>query len=129
MKTAVLKVCGWMVAILLISNVLAFAQGTTDKPVLEGDYDMELNVTGAGAFPIALTVKRDDKGNLTTESKDQIGISITGISIDKDDNVTLNASYQGNNFELKGKRKDDTMGGDFDVSGYQGTWTAKKKKG
>lgn len=127
MKTAVLKVCGWVVAALLVANVVAFAQAT-DKPVLEGMYDMEINVTGAGAFPIELTVKRDDKGNFTTESKDQIGISITGISVDKDDNVTLNATYQGNSFVLKGKRKDDTMAGDFDVSGYQGTWSAKKKK-
>jgi hypothetical protein len=127
MKTAVLKVCGWLVAALLVANVVAFAQAT-DKPALEGIYDMEINVTGTGAFPIELTVKRDDKGNFTTESKDQIGISITGITIDKDDNVTLSATYQGNSFELKGKRKDDTMAGDFDVSGYQGTWTAKKKK-
>ncbi len=128
MKTAVLKVCGWVVAALLVANVLAFAQAT-EKPALEGIYDMEINVTGAGTFPVELTVKRDDKGSFTTESKDQIGISITGITIDKDDNVTLNASYQGQAFELKGKRKDDTMGGDFDVSGYQGTWSAKKKKG
>ncbi len=98
-------------------------------PVIEGEYDMEITVTGAGIFPVELKVTRNEEGQLVCESKDQIGVSITGIAVDEEGNVALKGSYQGMDFEFKGKLEGDAMKGEFDISGYAGTWVATRKKG
>jgi len=97
-------------------------------PVIEGEYDMEITVTGAGIFPVELKVMRDEQGKLICESKDQIGVSFTGITMDDTGQVTLTGNYQGMAFEFKGKLEGDTMKGEFDISGYVGTWVATRRK-
>ncbi|MGQ9898515.1 MAG: hypothetical protein ACUVR8_13300 [Acidobacteriota bacterium] len=125
--------CLWVVLGLL--HVTTVAQ-QPDKPqaepkkllVIEGDYDMEITVTGAGIFPVELKVTRDAEGQLACESKDQIGVSITGITVDDTGQVTLTGNYQGMAFEFKGTIEGDTIKGEFDISGYAGTWVATRRK-
>ncbi|AEP13795.1 MULTISPECIES: hypothetical protein [Chloracidobacterium] len=121
--------CLWVVLGLLPVAATAYGPDEPKKaPAVEGEYDMEITVTGAGIFPVELKVMRDEQGKLICESKDQIGVSITGITVDDDGQVTLTGNYQGMEFEFKGKLEGDTMKGEFDISGYAGTWVATRRK-
>jgi len=121
--------CLWIVLGFLPVAATAHRPDEPKKaPAVEGEYDMEITVTGAGIFPVELKVMRDEQGKLTCESKDQIGVSITGITVDDDGQVTLTGNYQGMEFEFKGRLEGDTMKGEFDISGYAGTWVATRRK-
>ncbi len=120
---------GLILALLPIAAKAWTADEPKKLPAIEGEYDMEITVTGAGIFPVMLRVTRDAEGQLACESTDQIGVSITAIAVDEEGNVTLKGNYQGMEFEFKGKLKDDTMQGEFDISGYAGTWVATRRKG
>ncbi|MCS7079377.1 MAG: hypothetical protein NZ585_04905 [Chloracidobacterium sp.] len=121
--------CLWAVLALLQTATTARLLDEPKKlPAVEGEYDMEITVTGAGIFPVELKVTRDAEGKLACESKDQIGVSITGITVDEEGNVILKGNYQGMDFEFKGKLEGETMKGEFDISGYAGTWVATRKK-
>lgn len=92
---------------------------------IEGAYDAQVTADGQGTLPFTLIIKRDgDK--LVTEVKDAGPLNITGIQFDGE-NVTLSATFQGNPFELPGKRTGNEMGGKWDAGGIGGNWSAKKK--
>lgn len=132
MRKAWMRCCLYLWVLSALLQAAAAAGPLADEPKklpsVEGEYDMEITVTGAGIFPVELKVTRDDDGVLACESKDQIGVSITGITVDEEGNVTLKGNYQGMDFEFKGKLEGDTMKGEFDISGYAGTWVATRKK-
>ncbi|MFQ3589204.1 MAG: hypothetical protein SNJ67_02695, partial [Chloracidobacterium sp.] len=86
--------CLWAVAGLLhMAAVARLLDEPKKAPAVEGEYDMEITVTGAGIFPVELKVTRNDEGKLVCESKDQIGVSITGIAVDEAGHVTLTGNY------------------------------------
>ncbi len=109
------------------------ASAATAKPAsadalaaLEGTYDAKISVEGQGEFPFALVVKR--KGDkLVTEVPNAGDLNIVGIEVKEDGAVTLSATYQGNPFQLPGKRDGNDMGGKWAAGNFSGEWSAKKK--
>lgn len=92
---------------------------------IEGAYDAQVTADGQGTLPFTLIIKRDgDK--LVAEAKDSGPLNITGIRVDGD-SVTLSATFEGNPFELPGKRTGGDMGGKWEAAGFTGNWSAKKK--
>jgi hypothetical protein len=93
---------------------------------LEGTYDAEVTAEGQGSLPFVLVIKKaGDK--LVTEVPGAGDLNIVGIEIEGD-TVTLNATFQGNPFPLKGKATAaGQMGGKWEAGGFNGTWSAKKK--
>jgi hypothetical protein len=93
---------------------------------LEGTYDAQISVEGQGAFPFALVIKR--KGDkLVTEVPNAGDLNIVGIEVREDGSVMLSATYQGNPFQLPGKRDGNDMGGKWAAGNFSGDWSAKKK--
>jgi hypothetical protein len=93
---------------------------------LEGTYDAKISVEGQGDFPFALVIKR--KGDkLVTEVPNAGDLNIVGIEVLQDGAVTLSATYQGNPFQLPGKRDGNDMGGKWAAGNFSGDWSAKKK--
>ena len=93
---------------------------------LEGNYDAKISVEGQGEFPFALVIKR--KGDkLVTEVPNAGDLNIVGIEVKEDGAVTLSATYQGNPFQLPGKRDGNDMGGKWAAGNFSGEWSAKKK--
>ena len=92
---------------------------------LEGTYDAEVTAEGQGSLPFTLVIKKaGDK--LVTEVPGAGDLNIVGIEVEGD-TVTLNATFQGNPFALKGKSTPGQMGGKWEAGGFNGTWSAKKK--
>jgi len=93
---------------------------------LEGTYDAEVTAEGQGSLPFVLVIKKaGDK--LVTEVPGAGDLNIVGIEVEGD-TVTLNATFQGNPFPLKGKATTPgQMGGKWEAGGFNGTWSAKKK--
>jgi hypothetical protein len=93
---------------------------------LEGTYDGKIRVEGQGEFPFALVIKR--KGDkLVTEVPNAGDLNIVGIEVKEDGAVTLSAKYQGNLFQLPGKRDGNDLGGKWAAGTFSGDWSAKKK--
>jgi hypothetical protein len=93
---------------------------------LEGTYDAKVVADGQGELTFTLVIKRDgDK--LVTEVPNAGDLTITGIEVKEGDAVTLLAAFQGNPFQLPGKRTGNEMGGKWEAGGFSGTWSAKKK--
>jgi len=93
---------------------------------LEGTYDAKISVEGQGEFPFALVIKR--KGDkLVTEVPNAGDLNIVGMEVKEDGSVTLSATYQGNPFQLPGKRDGNDMGGKWAAGNFSGEWSAKKK--
>jgi hypothetical protein len=93
---------------------------------LEGTYDAQISVEGQGSFPFALVIKRN--GNkLVTEVPNAGDLNIVGIEVREDGDVILSATYQGNPFQLPGKRDGNDMGGKWAAGNFSGEWSAKKK--
>ena len=93
---------------------------------LEGTYDAKISVEGQGDVSFALVIKRN--GNkLATEVPNAGDLNIVGIDVKEDDSVTLSATYQGNPFQLPGKRTGNEMSGKWEAGGFSGDWSAKKK--
>ena len=93
---------------------------------LEGTYDAKISVEGQGDVSFALVIKRN--GNkLATEVPNAGDLNIVGIEVKEDGAVTLTATYQGNPFQLPGKRTGNDMGGKWAAGNFSGDWSAKKK--
>ena len=111
----------------------AAAKPATSAPVsaeamaaLEGTYDVKIMVDGQGDLPFTLVIKRSgDK--LVTEVPNPGDLNIVGIEVKEGDLVTLQATFQGNPFQLPGKRTGSEMGGKWAAGGFSGDWSAKKK--
>jgi hypothetical protein len=92
----------------------------------EGTYDAKVTVEGMGDAPFTLVIKL--AGNkLVTEVPSGGDLNIVGIDVKETEEVTLSATYQGNPFQLPGKRAGAEMGGKWTAGPYSGTWSAKKK--
>jgi len=111
----------------------AAAKPATSAPVsaevlaaFEGTYDATITADGQGSFPFTLVIKRNgDK--LVTEVPNPGDLNIVGIEVKAGDSVTLSATFQGNPFQLPGKRTGNEMGGKWSAGGFSGDWSAKKK--
>jgi hypothetical protein len=102
------------------------AGGASSSGGLEGTYDAKVVADGQGELPFTLVIKRDgDK--LVTEVPNAADLNIVGIEVKDGDAVTLSATFQGNPFQLPGKRNGGEMGGKWEAGGFSGTWSAKKK--
>jgi hypothetical protein len=92
----------------------------------EGSYDAKIVVEGQGELTFSLVIKRaGDK--LVTEVPNAGDLNIVGIEVKEGDAVTLSATYQGNPFQLSGKRTGNDLGGKWSAGGFSGDWLAKKK--
>lgn len=92
----------------------------------EGTYDAKVIADGQGELPFTLIIKRDgDK--LVTAVENGGDLNIVAIEVKEDDAVTLSATFQGNPFQLSGKRTGGEMGGKWEAGGFSGSWSAKKK--
>jgi hypothetical protein len=92
----------------------------------EGTYDAKVTADGQGELTFTLVIKRNgDK--LVTEVPNGGDLNITGIDVKEGDAVTLLATFQGNQFQLPGKRAGAEMGGKWAAGGFSGDWSAKKK--
>jgi hypothetical protein len=93
---------------------------------IEGTYDAKVVADGQGELSFTLVIKRDgDK--LTTEVPNAGDLNIVSIDVKEGDAVTLSATFQGNPFQLPGKRTGAEMSGKWEAGGFSGTWSAKKK--
>jgi hypothetical protein len=92
----------------------------------EGTYDAKVTADGQGDVSFTLVIKRNgDK--LVTEVPNGGDLNIVGIEVKEGDEVTLSATFQGNPFQLPGKRTGNEMGGKWAAGGFSGDWSAKKK--
>ncbi|MCG3163935.1 MAG: hypothetical protein JMDDDDMK_05394 [Acidobacteria bacterium] len=93
---------------------------------IEGIYDAKVIAEGQGELPFTLIIKRDgDK--LVTLVENGGDLNIVSVEVKEGDAVTLSATFQGNPFQLPGKRTGAEMGGKWEAGGFSGTWSAKKK--
>jgi hypothetical protein len=93
---------------------------------VEGTYDAKISADGQGELPFTLVIKRNgDK--LVTEVPNPGDLNIVGIEVKADGAVMLSATFQGNPFQLPGKRTGNEMGGKWMAGGFSGDWSAKKK--
>jgi hypothetical protein len=93
---------------------------------VEGTYDARVSADGQGELAFTLVIKRNgDK--LVTEVPNAGDLNIVGIEVTGGDAVTLSATFQGNPFQLPGKRAGNEMGGKWSAGGFSGEWSAKKK--
>jgi hypothetical protein len=93
---------------------------------LEGTYDAKISADGQGELTFTLVIKRNgDK--LVTEVPNPGDLNIVGIDVKEGDSVMLSATFQGNPFQLPGKRTGSEMGGKWAAGGFSGDWSAKKK--
>jgi len=91
-----------------------------------GTYDAKVTAEGQGELTFTLVIKRNgDK--LVTEVPNAGDLNIVGIDVKEGDAVTLSATFQGNPFQLPGKRAGNEMGGKWAAGGFSGDWSAKKK--
>jgi hypothetical protein len=92
----------------------------------EGTYDAKVTADGQGDVSFTLVIKLSgDK--LVTEVPNGGDLNIVGIDVKEGDEVTLSATFQGNPFQLPGKRTGAEMGGKWAAGGFSGDWLAKKK--
>jgi hypothetical protein len=92
----------------------------------EGTYEAKITAEGQGTLDFTLVIKRrGDK--LVTEVPNPGDLNIVGIEVKGGDDVTLSATFQGNPFQLPGKRTGNEMGGKWAAGGFSGDWSAKKK--
>jgi hypothetical protein len=92
----------------------------------EGTYEANITADGQGSLPFTLVIKRSgDK--LVTEVPNPGDLNIVGIEVKEGNSVTLSATFQGNPFQLPGKRTGNEMGGKWSAGGFSGDWSAKKK--
>lgn len=92
----------------------------------EGTYDAKVTADGQGDVSFTLVIKRSgDK--LVTEVPNGGDLNIVGIDVKDGNEVTLSATFQGNPFQLPGKRTGNEMGGKWAAGGFSGDWSAKKK--
>jgi hypothetical protein len=92
----------------------------------EGTYEAKVTADGQGDVSFTLVIKRNgDK--LITEVPNGGDLNIVGIDVKEGDEVTLSATFQGNPFQLPGKRTGGEMGGKWAAGGFSGDWSAKKK--
>jgi hypothetical protein len=92
----------------------------------EGTYDAQVTAKDQGSLTFTLVIKRSgDK--LVTEVPNPGDLNIVGIEVKGGDTVTLSATFQGNPFQLPGKRTGNEMGGKWEAGGFSGDWSAKKK--
>jgi hypothetical protein len=92
----------------------------------EGTYDAKVTADGQGDVSFTLVIKRSgDK--LVTEVPNGGDLNIVGIEVKDGDEVTLSATFQGNPFQLPGKRTGNELGGKWAAGGFSGDWSAKKK--
>jgi hypothetical protein len=92
----------------------------------EGTYDTKVTADGQGDVSFTLVIKL--AGNkLVTEVPNGGDLNIVGIDVKEGDEVTLSATFQGNPFQLPGKRTGAEMGGKWAAGGFSGDWSAKKK--
>jgi hypothetical protein len=93
---------------------------------VEGTYDAKVTAEGQGELTFTLVIKRN--GNkLITEVPNKGDLDITNIEVGGGEDVTLSATFQGNPFQLPGKRTGAEMGGKWAAGGFSGEWSAKKK--
>jgi len=93
---------------------------------LEGTYEAKIVAEGQGELTFTLVIKRSgDK--LATEVPNPGDLNIVGIEVKDGNSVTLSATFQGNPFQLPGKRTGNEMGGKWSAGGFSGDWSAKKK--
>jgi hypothetical protein len=108
------------------STATAKPAGAEALAALEGTYDAKIGVEGQGELTFALVIKR--KGDkLVTEVPNAGDLNIVGIELREDGTVMLSATYQGNPFQLPGKRDGNDMGGKWAAGNFSGDWSAKKK--
>lgn len=93
---------------------------------LEGTYDAKISAEGQGELTFTLVIKRAGE-KLVTEVPNPGDLNIVGIEVKEDGAVTLSATFQGNPFQLPGKRTGNEMGGKWAAGGFSGDWSAKKK--
>ncbi|HKQ72154.1 MAG TPA: hypothetical protein VJ810_00405 [Blastocatellia bacterium] len=93
---------------------------------IEGTYDAKVIADGQGELTFTLVIKRNgDK--LVTEVTNGGDLNIVGVDVKEGDAVTLSATFQGNPFQLPGKRTGSEMSGKWEAGGFSGSWSAKKK--
>jgi hypothetical protein len=97
-----------------------------DLAALEGTYDAKIVAEGQGELTFTLVIKRSGE-KLVTEVPNPGDLNIVGIDVKGDNSVTLSATFQGNPFQLPGKRTGNEMGGKWAAGGFSGDWSAKKK--
>ncbi len=93
---------------------------------LEGTYDGKIIAEGQGELTFTLVIKRAGE-KLVTEVPNAGDLNIVGIEVKEGEAVTLSATFQGNPFQLPGKRTGTEMGGKWSAGGFSGDWSAKKK--
>jgi len=93
---------------------------------IEGTYDATITAKDQGSLTFTLVIKRSGE-KLVTEVPNPGDLNIVGIKVEEGDSVTLSATFQGNPFQLPGKRTGNEMGGKWEAGGFSGDWSAKKK--
>ena len=111
---------------LMVFAIAGFAQSTAIHPV-EGTYQVTASSAEMGTLAFAIVMKKDgDKWK--AEIKDApMPLTVTSVSVDADNKVTLNADAGGSTVVIVGKYADGKLSGDWTAGDIKGQWTGTKK--
>ena len=112
MKNA-LKLTGLALSLMLVFAVAGLAQSTAMHPV-EGTYQVTASSAEMGTLAFAIVMKKDgDKWK--AEIKDSpMPLTVTGVTVDADNKVTLNADAGGSTVVIVGKYADGKLSGVYE---------------
>ena len=127
MAKRALKMAGLMSVITILMAVVGFAQNGNSSHPVEGSYSVEAKGSELGTVNFVIVLKRDG-GKWVGEFKDSpMPLTVTSISVDESNKVTINADAGGTTVTIIGKFADGKIDGDWTAGDTKGTWTAAKK--
>lgn len=113
---------------LCLALVFTFSTWAQTTHPLEGTYNVTASSSELGTLNFAMTMKRDgDKWK--AEIKDApMPLTVTSISVEADNKVTINADAGGSTVVIIGKLTDGKLAGEWTAGDMKGQWTGTKKE-
>lgn len=128
MAKRVLKMIGLMSVFIMLATA-AFAQngnGSGAHPV-EGSYNVESKSSELGTINIVLVLKKDGAKWLGEIKDSPMPLTVTSVTVDETNKVTINCDAGGTTVALIGKFADGKIEGDWTAGDMKGTWSGAKK--
>ena len=116
-----------MIGLAAIFAILLAVGALAQSHPVEGTYNVESKSSELGTLTFVLIIKRDG-GKWVGEIKDApMPLTVTSITVDETNKVTINSDAGGTTVVIAGKFADNKIAGDWTAGDMKGTWSAAKK--
>jgi hypothetical protein len=116
-----------MIGLAAIFAILLAVGALAQSHPVEGTYNVESKSSELGTLTFVLILKRDG-GKWVGEIKDApMPLTVTSITVDETNKVTINSDAGGTTVVIAGKFADNKIAGDWSAGDMKGTWSAAKK--